>query len=70
VKTHHYPSQLLKFKVILITSGHLHTYRGLPDHEDKGTMNLQDITNNLPNNKVYHPVRLNTKKISTNSMCD
>jgi hypothetical protein len=52
VKTHHCPSQLLKFKVIQIMSGHLHTYLGLPDPEDKGTMNLQDIRNNMPNNKV------------------
>ena len=50
VKTHHYVSQLLKSKVIQIRSGHLHIYMylGLPDPEDKGTMNLQDVRNNLP----------------------
>lgn len=32
--------------------GHYHIHLGLPDTEDKGTMNLQDVKNNLPNNKV------------------
>ena len=52
VKTHHYLSQVLKFNVIQIMSEHLHIYLGLPDPEDKGTVNLQYVRKNLPNNKV------------------